>query len=474
MSKNVKDIYMVGIGGIAMGTLAGMLKSRGHNITGSDENIYPPMSDLLKRWEIDACSGFDPANIGRPDLAIIGNVVSRGNVEAEHILNTKVPYLSMAQALYNFFLKDKEVISISGTHGKTTTTALMAHILVVAGTGPSFFIGGVAKNYNTNFMLDNGKYFVIEGDEYDSAFFEKIPKFILYRPYHAVLTSLEFDHADIYSSLDEIKVWFKRLVNIIPSTGNIVFSNGYRHLEDVVAGSFSRCLSFGNEGADFTYEFIKYSGQFSELKILSKDFENIDLKTMLMGDYNYQNITAAVAMALKLGLDIALIKKAVASFEGVKRRQELIYDSERIKIFDDFAHHPTSIRSVLGEMKKKYSDATIWAVYEPRSATSRRNIFQEELPQAFFAADKTIIKQPYKLASIPENEQIDIEKVLQRIKNEGKDARIFSGVDEIVDTVFSEVKSGNKKNIIVIMSNGGFDGIYAKMIKKAETITQKN
>ncbi len=470
MSKNIKEIYMVGIGGIAMGTLAGMLKSQGYNIVGSDENIYPPMSDMLKRWEIETFSGFDAANISQPDLAIIGNVVSRGNVEAEHILNMKIPYLSMAQALYDFFLKDKEVISISGTHGKTTTTALMAHILEVAGEGPSFFIGGVAKNYNTNFKLGNGKYFVIEGDEYDSAFFEKIPKFILYRPYHAVLTSLEFDHADIYNSFDEIKIWFKRLVNIIPSKGNIIFSAGYTHLKDVVSRSFSHCCSFGNDGADFCYKFIKYSGKYAELRIISKDFENIDLKTTLMGDYNYQNITSAVSMALQLGVDIALIRKAVASFEGVKRRQELIYDSEGIKIYDDFAHHPTSIRSVLKEMKKKYSEATVWAVYEPRSATSRRSIFQDDLPQAFFAADKTIIKQPYKLDSIPENEQIDIKKVLQIIKNEGKDARLFNNVDKIVDSIFSEIRPGNETNIIVIMSNGGFDGIYTKMIKKAEAL----
>ena len=258
-----------------MGALAGMLKQKGFTVSGSDENVYPPMSDMLKRWGIDVHKGFKLKNIDHPDLVIIGNAISRGNVEAEFVLNERVPYVSMAGALYNFFLKDKEVISVCGTHGKTTTTALLAHILEVAGYSPSFFAGGISRNYNTNFILGDGRYFVVEGDEYDSAFFEKIPKFILYKPHHLVLTSLEFDHADIYKSLDEIKLWFKRLVNVIPSKGNIVLSAEYPHLKEVIAKPFSRCYSFGNIDSDFSYEFIEFSGPNSKLRISSKYYGDL-------------------------------------------------------------------------------------------------------------------------------------------------------------------------------------------------------
>ena len=400
---------MIGICGVAMGTLAGMLKQKGFSVSGSDENVYPPMSDMLKKWGINIHAGFNAKNTGNPDLVIIGNAISRGNPEAEHVLNMRMPYASMAQALYDFFLKEKEIISVSGTHGKTTTTALLSHILMTAGEDPSFLIGGVSKNYNTNFGLGRGRYFVIEGDEYDSAFFEKIPKFVLYRPHHLILTSLEFDHADIYKNLDEIALWFRRLVNIIPSNGNIVCSNEYPLLKEISSKSLSKRYTFGKSGSDFSYELLNCSEKSCSIKIKSDRFGDIILESRVFGDFNFQNITSAVSMALLLGIKAKDIERAVQSFEGVRRRQELIFDSGRIKIYEDFAHHPTAIKGVIEEIKKIYPGAVIWAIYEPRSATSRRKVLQDELTGAFDSADRIIIKNPYRLESIPEPERINID-----------------------------------------------------------------
>lgn len=460
------NIYMIGVCGVAMGSLAAMLKAAGHKVSGSDSDIYPPMSEKLSEWGVKTFNGYNPGNIGSPDLVIIGNAVSRGNPEVEHVLNTRLPYLSMAQAMYNFFLSEKEIISVSGTHGKTTTTALLYHILKTAGEDPSCFIGGVSNNLNSNFYIGQGRYFIIEGDEYDSAFFEKIPKFILYRPHHLVLTSLEFDHADIYKNIDEIKLWFSRLVNIIPSNGNIIFSNQYPHLKDAVKQSGLRTFDYGNTGSGFIYTFINYSGSYTHFTISGPGYDELKLKTKLFGDYNLANITAASAMSLELGVSKENIKSAVESFKGVRRRQELIFEKGNLKIYEDFAHHPTAIKYFLSELKKRFPDSAVCAVYEPRSATSRRNVFQKELADAFSAADRILIKKPYKLDTIPPEERIDIERVVKSINDTGKNALLFDNVDSIIDYALTGTGHGN--NIIAVMSNGSFDGIYHKLKARAK------
>jgi UDP-N-acetylmuramate: L-alanyl-gamma-D-glutamyl-meso-diaminopimelate ligase len=261
----VNEIYMIGICGIAMGTLASMLREKGFAVSGSDRNIYPPMSDILRRQGILLHDGFASDQVGNPDMVVIGNAVARGNPEAEYVLDRGIPYCSMAQALHAHFLHDKEVVAVCGTHGKTTTAALLSHILVTAGLSPSFFVGGVVRNYDSSHGLGKGGLFIIEGDEYDSAFFEKIPKFMVYRPRHLVLTSLEFDHADIYRDLSEIELWFKRLINIIPSNGNIVYSSDYANLRGIVSNSFSQCYSFGASGSDFRYVSKGAVGELTEL-----------------------------------------------------------------------------------------------------------------------------------------------------------------------------------------------------------------
>ncbi len=452
-----------------MATLAGMLKETGYSVRGSDSNVYPPMSDKLIDWDIHAYNGYKEKNIGAPDLVVIGNAISRGNPEAEFVLNKRIPYLSMAQAIFNFFLKDKEIISISGTHGKTTTTALLAHILITAGEDPSCFIGGVSNNLNSNYRIGKGRYFVIEGDEYDSAFFEKIPKFILYRPHHLVLTSLEFDHADIYNNLDEIELWFSRLVNIIPAKGNIIFSNDYPNLSDIVKKSFSKIAGFGKYKTDYTYEFTGYPGEFMDIRIMYGESGDLLLKTKLFGEYNIANITAAAAIAMKLGIAVDYIQKAVETFTGVKRRQDLIFDSAHLKIYEDFAHHPTAIRSFLDEIKKRFPGSEVWAIYEPRSATSRRNIFQKELPPAFRSADNILLKNPSDIDKIPVQDRLDINMVVNNIADNGKNALLFDNVDNILESVFKNMRK-EKNNIIAIMSNGGFDGIYDKIKTRVRSL----
>ena len=458
--NHTKRIYMIGICGVAMGTLAGMLKERGFSVRGSDTKIYPPMSDMLSKWGVECFDGFDASRIAQDDLVIIGNAISRGNVEAEKVLSSRIEYLSMTEALYRFFLNDKEVIAVCGTHGKTTTTALLSHILRTAGEDPSCFVGGVMKNYDSNFFLGSGKYFVIEGDEYDSAFFEKTPKFIRYRPSHLVLTALEFDHADIYGSLDEIVVWFARVVNMIPSNGRIIWNRAYPALATAVAKSFSLTSDFGN-GSRWGWRFDSFDDAYDRITITDStrpDFA-LEVKTLLSGEFNYANICSAAAMALELGIDEQSVRKGIETFEGVKRRQELIFSSETVKVYEDFAHHPTAIAGVLAMMRRKFAGRRIIGLFEPRSATARRNVFQDSLPGAFRDADLAILKTPYMLEKIPADRRLDISKVEAEIRRGGRDVYVSESVADIAERICATVADG-KPSVVVIMSNGGFEGIY--------------
>jgi UDP-N-acetylmuramate: L-alanyl-gamma-D-glutamyl-meso-diaminopimelate ligase len=464
----VKNIHLIGICGVAMGTLAQMLHDRGFAVSGSDQNIYPPMSDILNRSGMKLYSGFSADNVSGADLVVIGNAVSRGNPEAERVLNDRIPYLSMAQALFNFFLHDREVIAVAGTHGKSTTTALLAHLLVTAGADPSYFVGGVTRNYDSNYRLGSGRYFIIEGDEYDSAFFEKVPKFVCYRPCHLVLTSLEFDHADIYRDLGEIETWFRRLVNMVPSNGNIVYSSAYRNLGEIVSKSLSKRYSYGRVGADFSYAFRGYAGDFSGLDIVTP-LGNFSPRTRLFGEFNFDNVMAATAMAMLLGIGEEAIARGLESFQGVRRRQELIYDKNNIKIYDDFAHHPTAIKYVLDTIRGRYPKARLWALYEPRSATSRRNVFQDVLPASFAPADAILIKTPYEGSAIREGDRLDPERLISDIRAINENARLFNAVEAMLDHVARNIDTG-EENVIVLMSNGGFDGIYGKIPSMMEAV----
>ncbi len=467
----VEKVHFIGICGVAMGSLAGMMKEVGYEVSGSDEHVYPPMSDMLAAWGIPVHEGFSEKNIGETDLVVVGNAISRGNPEAEFVLNENIPYISMAQALSNFFLRQREVIAIAGTHGKTTTTALLAHILKTAGEDPSFFVGGVPVNYNSNYRLGKGKFFVIEADEYDSAFFEKVPKFIWYRPRHCVFTSLEFDHADIYRDVDEIKLWFRRLINTVPSGGEIVYSKDYPALADVMKNSRSVSHSFGKTNADFmcTEKSICNGNALLEFRHTGGALR---LETQLFGEFNYMNICAAASMAMRIGISEEKIAEGVSTFRGVKRRQELLFKNRNVRIYEDFAHHPTAISQVLGSMRKRFPDAHVVAVYEPRSATSRRNVFQDVLASAFEDADVVLVKKPFKMEVIPVAERIDIEKVIEGINALGIDALLYDDVETIVRDAIGAFDL-SRLNVVVIMSNGGFDGIYRVMVDKAQEYCEK-
>ncbi|MCX7679965.1 MAG: UDP-N-acetylmuramate:L-alanyl-gamma-D-glutamyl-meso-diaminopimelate ligase [Spirochaetes bacterium] len=464
--SEINRIHFIGICGVAMGSLAGMMKEIGYDVSGSDEQVYPPMSEMLASWGIPVQSGFCERNVNNADLVVIGNAISRGNVEAEYVLNEGIPYISMAQALANFFLRQREVVAIAGTHGKTTTSALLAHILTVAGEDPSFFVGGVPINYHSNYRLGSGKYFIVEADEYDSAFFEKVPKFMFYRPRHCILTALEFDHADIYRDLEEIKLWFRRLVNTIPSKGEIIYSREYPALLDVMTTSRSVSHSFGLASADFSCH-EESIGNGSAILAFHCTGGKYRFETRLFGEFNYMNICAAAAMAMRLGIQSDAIIEAVRTFRGVKRRQELLFEDGNVRIYEDFAHHPTAIAQVLGSMRKRYPDAKIIAVYEPRSATSRRNVFQDILPLSFKDADVVLMKKPYRLEAVPADERIHIETVIDSLRDIGKDARLYDAVDHIVADV-AHIVADSPLNVVIIMSNGSFDGIYGKMLQMAK------
>jgi UDP-N-acetylmuramate: L-alanyl-gamma-D-glutamyl-meso-diaminopimelate ligase len=323
-------------------------------------------------------------------------------------------------------------------------------------------VGGLSINYNSNFKLGKGKYFVIEGDEYDSAYFEKFPKFIRYQPHHAILTSLEFDHADIYANVNEIKKWFKYLLNIISSNGIIVYSNEDSHLSEIISSARSVCKSFGLKDADYNFKFAEYSKHFSKIELASK-LNLLNLETHLFGDFNYSNICAASAMALELGVDKETIIEAVKTFRGVKRRQEILIESKDMIIYEDFAHHPTAIENVLSSMKSRYPNSQIWAVYEPRSATSRRNVFQSQLPQAFSSAQTIILMAPFNMDKIALDNRIDINHVYNELILQGKDAWLFDNSEEIANKIIHEPK--DKHTVAVIMSNGEFNGLYDKIRK---------
>jgi UDP-N-acetylmuramate: L-alanyl-gamma-D-glutamyl-meso-diaminopimelate ligase len=462
-----RNIYMIGICGVAMGTLASMFNEKGYSVSGSDQNIYPPMSDILQKSGMKLNNGFKAEQVDGADLVIVGNAISRGNPEVERMLNARIPYMSMAQALHSFFLHDREVIAVAGTHGKSTTTALLAHLLMEAGLDPSFFVGGVARNFDSNYRLGKGKYFVIEGDEYDSAYFEKVPKFIFYRPMHLVLTSLEFDHADIYRDLGEIELWFKRLVNMVPSSGNIVFSTDYENLHGIVSKAYPSRYSYGTDNADFSYTFRGFTGEFSELEMRSKAGP-LALRSGLFGHYNFDNIAAAAAMTRLLGVPDDAIRGGVESFTGVRRRQELIYHKNNIRIYEDFAHHPTAVKYVLETMKERFPGARLWALYEPRSATSRRNVFQELLPMSFMAADRILIKMPFEGSAIRDGDRLDVGRLLDDLRAFNPSAGIYADADAILRDL-SRSMTRDRENVIVIMSNGGFDGIYGRILEMMDS-----
>jgi UDP-N-acetylmuramate: L-alanyl-gamma-D-glutamyl-meso-diaminopimelate ligase len=452
-----------------MASLAGMLKQRGFHVTGSDAAAYPPMSDFLRELGIPVAQPFDAKNLEpRPDLVVVGNAMSRGNVELEYILDQRIPFCSLPQLLHDEFLVNKEVLVVAGTHGKTTTTSMLAWIFHSAGLQPSFLIGGIAENFGSSFHLGEGKHFILEGDEYDTAFFDKGPKFLHYFPDSVILTSVEFDHADIYKDLDAVETAFKRMVNLIPRRGRIVAFDGFvgdaaesPSLERCLAKAFCPVDRYGaGPGATWKVTNLHLEPLRTRWTVLRDGKPWADLEFPLAGEYNVWNATAAAALAASCGVSKEAISAALKTFKSVKRRLEVKAQVNGITIIDDFAHHPTAIAGTLKALRARYPKARLWAILEPRSNTLRRRVLQSDLARSLAQADEVIVAGVFRSEAVPENERLELPALAAEIQRNGRQARLLADADAIVQNIAPEMRSGD---VVAILSNGGFGGIYEKL-----------
>jgi UDP-N-acetylmuramate: L-alanyl-gamma-D-glutamyl-meso-diaminopimelate ligase len=464
-----KHIHLIGICGTAMASLAGMLKQRAFHVTGSDAAAYPPMSDFLASLGIPLSQPFAAKNLEpRPDMVVVGNAISRGNVELEHVLDQRIPFCSLPQILRDEFLCGREVLVVAGTHGKTTTTSMLAWIFDQAGLQPSFLIGGIAENFGSSFQLGGGKHFILEGDEYDTAFFDKGPKFLHYFPDAVILTSVEFDHADIYKDLDAVETAFKRLVNLIPGRGRIVALDTGDSVERCLARAFCPVERFGNtQQATWQVTNLRLDPAVTSWSVLRNGKPWADFEFSLGGEYNVMNATAAAALASGCGISKDKIASALKSFKSVKRRLEVRAQVNGITIIDDFAHHPTAIAGTLKALRSRYPNARLWAILEPRSNTLRRNVFQNELARSLAVADEVVVANVFKSESIPERERMDVAALAAEVQKLGRHARIVADAGGIVQGVAPEMRPGD---VVAILSNGGFGGIYEKLPQRLKAL----
>ncbi|HXP45766.1 MAG TPA: UDP-N-acetylmuramate:L-alanyl-gamma-D-glutamyl-meso-diaminopimelate ligase [Terriglobales bacterium] len=457
-----QHVHLIGVCGTAMASLAGMLKQRGFRVTGSDAAAYPPMSDFLASLSIPVAEPYAEANLKpRPDLVVVGNAISRGNPELEHVLDERIPMRSLPQVLQEYFLRGREPIVVAGTHGKTTTTSMLAWIFETAGLKPSLLIGGIAENFNSSFAVRQGKHFIIEGDEYDTAFFDKGPKFLHYMPDSAILTSVEFDHADIYPDLEAVKTAFKRLVNLVPRRGLLLAWDGSPNVDECLARAFCRVERYGSSArADWQIREMRFELGRTTWAVFHGGQRWADFEFSLAGDYNVLNATAAAAMAFGYGIAPETIYSALVTFKSVKRRLEVKAEVNGITIIDDFAHHPTAIAGTLRALRTVYPGRRLWALFEPRSNTLRRKIFEGELVESLALADQVIIASVYRADAIPEAQRLSVGAIVDGLVRAGKPTRELADADAIVAAIAPELRSGD---VVAILSNGGFGGIYDKL-----------
>ena len=473
-----KHIHLIGICGTAMASLAGMLKQRGFQVTGSDAAAYPPMSDFLRELEIPVAQPFDAKNLEpRPDLAVVGNAISRGNVELEELLDQRIPFCSLPQLLHDEFLRDKQVLVVAGTHGKTTTTSMLAWIFHSAGWEPSFLIGGIAENFGSSFHLGSGKHFILEGDEYDTAFFDKGPKFLHYFPDAVILTSVEFDHADIYKDLEAVETAFKRLVNLIPRRGRLIAFDGVagdasesKSLERCLAKAFCPVERYGSgPNSNWKITDLRLERTRTLWKVMHNDQPWAELEFALAGEYNVWNATAAAALTSSWGVPKDAIVKALRTFKSVKRRLEVKAEVNGITIIDDFAHHPTAIAGTLKALRARYPNSRLWAILEPRSNTLRRRVLQGDLARSLAQADEVIVAEAFRSEAVPENERLELPALAADIGKNGGRARLLKDAVSIVEVVAPEMHSGD---VVAILSNGGFGGIYEKLPARLQELAK--
>ncbi|HEY1910658.1 MAG TPA: UDP-N-acetylmuramate:L-alanyl-gamma-D-glutamyl-meso-diaminopimelate ligase [Vicinamibacterales bacterium] len=460
------SIHLIGVCGTAMATLAAMLKRKGFDVRGSDQDVYPPMSDFLASEGIPAFAGYAAEHITSDlSLVVIGNAISRGNPELEEVLDRKIRYCSLPEAIREHFLWGARSIVIAGTHGKTTTASLTGWLLTHGGVDPSVLVGGIARNFGehgSSYRLGQGRDFVIEGDEYDSAFFDKTAKFLKYLPDIAVINNVEFDHADIYSDFDAVMLAFRRLVRLVPRKGLLLAGIDSPGARTAVAQAMSRVETFGlSDDADWQAHDLQPAGATTRFSVRrgGSPFGVFDLP--LVGAYNVRNALAAIAVATEVGIGVDRIADGLRAFAGVKRRLEIVGVADGVTVYDDFAHHPTAVAETLIGLRASNPDARIWAVFEPRSASSCRRVFQNDFARAFGGADEVIFAPVFR-SSLPESERLSTSELVYDLGSACVRAREAASVDDILATIVREHRPGD---LVVLMSNGGFGGIHQKLLQ---------
>jgi UDP-N-acetylmuramate: L-alanyl-gamma-D-glutamyl-meso-diaminopimelate ligase len=461
-----RRVHLIGVCGTAMATLAAMLKRSGVDVRGSDQDIYPPMSDFLAAEGIPTLTGYDAAHITADlDAVVVGNAISRGNPELEAVLDRKIRYCSLPEAIREHFLWDARSIVIAGTHGKTTTTALTGWLLTSGGVDPSVLVGGIARNLGrdgSSYRLGQGRDFVIEGDEYDSAFFDKTAKFLKYLPDIAVVNNVEFDHADIYADLDAVSQAFRRLVNLVPRRGLLLLGADSPGALALKTAARSRVETFGtSDGADWQAHDIEAVGAATRFKVRRNGTPFSTFEVPLVGEHNVRNALAALAVAAEAGVDSARSAEGLRGFLGVKRRLEVVGVAGGVTVYDDFAHHPTAVAETLAGLRRASPAARIWAIFEPRSASSCRRVFQDAFARAFAGADEVVLAPVFR-STLPEAERLSVPQLVRDLNAAGLSAREAATLESIVEVVAREHRAGD---LVVVMSNGGFGGIHGKLLR---------
>jgi UDP-N-acetylmuramate: L-alanyl-gamma-D-glutamyl-meso-diaminopimelate ligase len=471
MQKNQpKHFHLIGVCGTAMASLAGMLKAQGQRVTGSDKAFYPPMSDELKRLAVETFEGFDARHLEpAPDVVVVGNATSRGNAEIEAALNRKLFYASMPEVLREQFIRGRRSTVVAGTHGKTTTTSILAWVMEVGGLNPSFLVGGVVENFGASFKVTDSEHFVIEGDEYDTSFWDKRPKFLSYLPETVILGNIEYDHADIYPDLEAVKKAFRLLVNLVPSEGRLIAGWDSPVVREIIQnpvapqGVWSPVESFGldSDDAKWTARGVEVSPEATRFTVYCEGREFGEFRTPLAGNFNVRNCLAVVAAAECLGIARPLVAEALATFKSVKRRMQVRGVARGVTVVDDFAHHPTAIKETLLAARQKFPGRRIVAVFEPRSWTTRKKIFQDTYPVSFAPADYVVIAPLFESFRLASDDQLSVEQLIDDLRAAGKQAFSIDGAQNIVAHLAPELRPGD---VVMVMSNGGFGGIHQKLL----------
>ena len=472
-----KHIHIIGIAGSAMAPLAGMLGEQGFRVTGSDSGVYPPASTLLDSLGIAYFSSFDAAHLApAPDLAVVGNIIARGNPELEVVLERKIPYRSMPEILEEIFLPGKHSIVVSGTHGKTTTTAMLAWIFHSAGKQPTFLVGGVAENFGRSYGRGSGPEIILEGDEYETAIWDRGPKFFHYHPDDLVITALEYDHADIYPDFESYQLAFQRLVNLVPRNGRVVLwgdtdASGPA-LRRAAANAFCAVVTYGfSSENDWMASEPAFDGDHMRFRVHHGGKLYGEFSLAASGRHNVLNALAAIAVAEGRGVSVAAIEKALASFRSVRRRLDVKGEHRGILVVDDFAHHPTAVRATIAAARGRWPGRRLWAVLEPRSNSMRRKVFEDSLPQALASADRVALGGVFRAQQLGDENRLDPETVAARVRALGKDARVVSGGAAMAEFLAANARTND---LLLIMSNGSFDGLCEKLLaqlKSAEPVS---